>query len=436
MLKSRFKIIKKLFGADEDHPLGFRVRLFNIMAAAGIIICLIIGISGIFIGASLFNFLICMLAMVISIALLWYSFTSGKYQLCYTITCFCIFLILFPALFFSGGGYYSSSPSFFVFAILFTIFMLEGKKMIIMTIAELVVYVSICIYAYYNKDKIVFFNNEKAEVIDIIIGFVVASIALGVTMALHLNSYNKRQTELETARKQVEEYAKMKSELFAGMSHEMRTPLTVMSAYAQFAVEQIKESGANKQTLADLATISDEAKRLAEMADSTLKILMTSSATYNLNLMKKNPVDIGELSSRLVHLLKPIALRKEKILSAEIAENIPIINGDADALMQLLWNLMQNAITHSNGKSVIVNVDQYTFDDNFKGIKLIIKDDGTGIELEILPFIFEHGISGKEGGSGIGLSICRYIANRHGGDISIVSGTDGVSVSVLLRELM
>jgi len=436
MFKSLFKIINKLFGADEYHPLGFRVRLFNIMAAAGIIICLIIGISGIFIGASLFNFLICMLALAISVILLWYSYTSGKYQLCYTITCFFIFIILFPALFFTGGGYYSSSPSFFVFAILFTIFMLEGKKMIIMTTSELIIYISICIYAYYNQDKINFFENESSVIIDIIIGFVVSSIALGVTMALHLNSYNKRQTELETARKQVEEYAKMKSELFAGMSHEMRTPLTVMSAYAQFAVEQIKESGANEQTLADLATISDEAKRLAEMADSTLKILMTFSATYNLDMMKNMPVDIGGLSSRLVHLLKPIALRKEKILSVEIAENIPIINGDADALMQLLWNLLQNAISHSNGKSVIVYVDPYSFDDNFKGIKLIIRDDGTGIEPEILPFIFERGISGKEGGSGMGLSICRYITKRHGGDISIESGPEGVSVSVLLRELM
>ena len=53
----------------------------------------------------------------------------------------------------------------------------------------------------------------------------------------------------------------------------MRTPLTVMSGYAQFAVEQIRVSGANEQTLADLFTISEEAKRLAEMADGTQKIL-------------------------------------------------------------------------------------------------------------------------------------------------------------------
>ena len=118
-------------------------------------------------------------------------------------------------------------------------------------------------------------------------------------MALHFRLYKQRQKELEAARRQVEEYARMKSELFTGMSHEMRTPLTVMSAYAQFAVEQIRESGANEQTLDDLATISDEAKRLAEMADGTLKILMSGSGgtdeSETDDQQKNTPVDAGDL---------------------------------------------------------------------------------------------------------------------------------------------
>ncbi|MDR0464837.1 MAG: HAMP domain-containing histidine kinase [Treponema sp.] len=428
MINSMLKIVKKLFSASLD----FRVRLFNILAAAGIFISLIICVSGFFTDAGLANFLINFLTMVLSAALLRYSYVSGKYQLCYTISCFAIFLTLFPAMFFSAGGIHSGMPSFFIFAVLFTVFMLEGKKMIIMSILELSVYTSICIFSYFNPQTVIFFKTEADVLVDIITGFIVASAALGITMALHLRLYNRRQRELEAARKQVEEYSKIKSELFAGMSHEMRTPLTVMSAYAQFAVKQIRESGANEKTLADLATISDEAKRLAQMADGTLNILMNSSEQDDTGKRKSFPVNMAGLSSRLVKLLEPVALRNGKKLSIKISDNIPAIHGDADALTQLEWNLLQNAITHSSGKNIMLHIEACG---EKNGVKIMISDDGAGIEPGILPRIFERGVSGKKGGSGIGLSICKDIVLKHNGDISIQSDHTGTSVTALLRGI-
>ncbi|MCL2230824.1 MAG: HAMP domain-containing histidine kinase, partial [Treponema sp.] len=258
-----------------------------------------------------------------------------------------------------------------------------------------------------------------------------------VTMALHFRLYNRRQRELEAARRQVEEYAKIKSKLFAGMSHEMRTPLTVMSAYAQFAVEQIKESlsagqpWANEKILADLATISDEAKRLAEMADGTLKILMAVSEPDEIILQKSIPVDMENLITRLAGLLEPVASRKGKKLTVVTGENIPLISGDADALAQLVWNILQNAITHSDGKNVTLTVSNFE-----NAVKVTTADDGSGIEPKILPHIFEPGVSGKKGGSGIGLSICRDIVKRHNGEINIKSNKEeGTIVTLQMRGI-
>jgi len=442
------KLIKKYFGSQLD----FRVQLFNILAAAGTIVSFIAGVSGLFIGAGLSNFLLNMMTMALSALLFWYSFASGKYQLCYSISIICIFFGLFSFIFFSGGGYHSAMPLYFIFAVLFTIFMLEGRKMVIMTFLEVVYYSSLCVFAFFNPDTVNFLDTEKDFLIDIIIGIIAVSAVLGVTMALHLGKYNMRQNELEDARRQVEEYARMKNELFAGMSHEMRTPLAVMSAYAQFAVEQIKESsaagktGVNEQTIADLATISDEAKRLAVMVDGTLKVLMTVSGTNETGVRKSMPVNMGMLSSRLVRLMEPVALRKGIELSVEVKDDIPEIPGDADALTQLVWNILQNAITHSNGKKIVLHAQA-----DGGGVKIIIYDDGNGIDPEILNHVFERGVSGSGGGSGLGLSICRDIARKHGGDVSIKSksvnsagqpdesedfpGDTGVSVTVLLRGL-
>jgi signal transduction histidine kinase len=200
-----------------------------------------------------------------------------------------------------------------------------------------------------------------------------------------------------------------------------------MSAYAQFAVEQIKEAGANEQTLTDLATISEEAKRLSQLADSTLKVLLVSE-TGEANRRETAPVDIGDLAERLIQLLKPVALRKGQRLTISIKNDIPEIRGDAGELTQLLWNILQNAVSHSGGN---INLAAEAAGG---GVEITVKDDGEGIAPELLPRIFEWGASGKNGGSGIGLSICRDIAKSHNGDISIQNEEGGgVRVTVTLK---
>jgi signal transduction histidine kinase len=343
------------------------------------------------------------------------------------ITIVFIFLILFPIFFFSAGGYHSGMPCFFVFAVLFTIFMLEGPKAFLMAILEIAVYIAICLIAAIYPETVNLLANEAAVLADIIVAFTTVSFSLGITLFFHFRLYNRQQRELEVARKQAEEYARMKSELFADMSHEMRTPLTVMSGYAQYAVEQIRVTGVNEQTLADLATIGDEAKRLAEMADGTLKILMSASSDIQ---HKTTTVDINILTMRLAHLFGAISARKGRKLTADIKDNLPVIQGDIDALTQLLWNILQNAITHSEGDI------WFSADANGEKIRIVVKDNGAGIPPELLPHIFERGVSGREGGSGIGLSICREIAQRHGGDIAIESEPRlGTTVTVEIPTL-
>jgi signal transduction histidine kinase len=419
--------ISNLFGGHLD----FRARLFNIMAVAGILISLFTAVMGVIIGAGLANLLFCLLAMALAVFLIRYSYVSGRYQRSCMITIICVFLGLFPALFFSTGGYHSGMPSFFIFAVLFTVFMLDGKKMAVMTFLELALYSTLCIFAYYNPDKISFFNTEKDILLDIMFGFLSVSVALGVTMTLHLRLYKQRQTELEAARKQVEEYSNMKGELFTGMSHEIRTPLTGISLYAQFVVKEIRESGLNEETLADLAAISGEANRLAELADNTAKILMGTFDKADFLSREESLVDICDITLRLVRLLNPVAVRNGIKLTAEIKANVPAIPGYANILTQLVWNILQNAITHSNAKAVELSVEA-----DAGNVKITVNDDGTGVESDILPRIFERGVSGRKGGSGIGLAICREIAEQHNGKITIKSeGGAGTSVTVILRGI-
>jgi signal transduction histidine kinase len=259
----------------------------------------------------------------------------------------------------------------------------------------------------------------------VILGYFIISTQMIVIEWTRKNKDRK----IDSQRKQLDELNRAKRELFANMSHEMRTPLTVMSAYAQFAVEEIKENGANEQTLADLAAISGEARRLAEMADGTLKILLSETEAPP-DEQKYFPVDIGEISTSIARLFEPVAKRNGRKLAVTIGRDIPQIPGDPGALTQLLWNILQNAIIHSQCKNIDLTVEASGLD-----VTITVRDDGCGINSDILPHIFERGI-GKQGGSGIGLSICREIARRHGGSIDIRSGQGaGTTVTVNLRKI-
>ena len=86
------------------------------------------------------NVLINFALVAISGGLFLYSYYSGKYQCCYLITIVVIFLLVFPVMFFTSGGYRGGMPAFFVFAIIFTVLMLEKRRALIVSLLEILLY--------------------------------------------------------------------------------------------------------------------------------------------------------------------------------------------------------------------------------------------------------------------------------------------------------
>ncbi len=172
--------------------LDFRVRLFNVLAMGGTVISLAMALVGIAAGAGLGNIAVNFISAALSYALLCYSQRTGRYQLCYLITIAAIFLCLFPVMFFTAGGYHSGMPSFFVFAVAFTILMLEGKKAIVMSLIEMTLYLAICLIAFRYPQMVKGWDSEGDLLMDIIVGFVSVSAVLGTMLYLHFRLYNEQ----------------------------------------------------------------------------------------------------------------------------------------------------------------------------------------------------------------------------------------------------
>ena len=268
--------------------LDFRVRLFNVLAMAGMTIGITMAVAGLFTKIGFWNILVNLISAAFAFCLLYYSYRSGKYQQCYMFTTIIIFLILFPVLFFISGGYHSGMPSFFVFAVLFTAFMLEGRKMIVMASIEMLVYIGICLAAYAYPQSVRFFQTEQELLTDIIIGFSSVSLALGVTLSIHFGMYNKQQRELEAAREEALRLSKAKGNFLANMSHEIRTPINVMLGMNEMLMrergsERIRDYSLNIQNAGKtLLALIDNILDMSKIESGKLEIVSENYQTADL----------------------------------------------------------------------------------------------------------------------------------------------------------
>jgi signal transduction histidine kinase len=196
-----------------------------------------------------------------------------------------------------------------------------------------------------------------------------------------------------------------KTALYTQINHDIRTPLTVISNYAQMVMEQLAEGGADEQTVADLHTIRNEAGRLAEMASNALR----SSESGN----RPGPLDIAVIVRQIKEIFAGQMKFSGRGLTAELPEKLPPVWGGADDITRLLWNLMDNAVKHNEQGGIALRAAS-----DGEIVTVTVADEGEGIAPELLPKLFTRGVSGT-GGTGLGLSICREIARKYHGDVTV-----------------
>jgi signal transduction histidine kinase len=416
-----------------NKQLDLRVRLFNILAMAGILVSIVLAIMNIFLKIPL-NAAADLSGALLSCALIVYATRTKRYQIAYMITFIGIFLILFPILFIITGGYRYGMPAFFIFAVAFTVFMLEGRKALLMAGLELLVYIALFFYAYAYPGKMK--NNLADPFWEILICFILVSVSLGISMFLHFKLYNEQQRELEAARQKLSEENAMlervnqlKTEFLANISHELRTPLTVVSGYSQTARSALSELPEAEGVADMMALIASEAERMSLMVGQILDVTRIDE-----NRMALTPAvcSIAEVIQKTLSTYYPILNKNNNKLSLKLPEDLPKALADAPRVSQVLVNLIANAIRHTNKGLIVVSAAA-------RGdfIEISVADNGEGIASDRIPLLFERYKSrdsaktqaGRSTGTGLGLFICKHIVDAHGGRIWIDSA-EGAGTTV------
>jgi signal transduction histidine kinase len=216
--------------------------------------------------------------------------------------------------------------------------------------------------------------------------------------------------------------SRMKSDYLSNISHEMRTPLTIMSGYAQQTEEEIEAGEADGQSMKNLRVVQAEARRLAELAGQVL--YSEKNIQAGIGVIPIKPSDILE---RAAAVCAPILAKNGNRLETVCEPDCPAVSANLDMIVQVLVNFCSNAGRHTKNGLVIFTAKQAG-----EFILFTTQDDGSGIAPELLPSIFERGVSGDDA-TGLGLAICKDVIGQHGGTISIDSEIGkGTSVSFTL----
>ncbi len=221
-------------------------------------------------------------------------------------------------------------------------------------------------------------------------------------------------TTLNETFARIESAFEQQKQFTADASHELRTPLATIQLHQQLALSKDRTPEQYREALAVCQRAAMQMNRLVQ---SLLQLAQLDAVEQT----SRQSVRLDLVVQQALTGLSRIAESKGVVLRSELIE--AVIDGDTGELEQLIVNLVMNAIDHSPSGSVV----EVKLSRSEQSVLLEVLDQGCGIAAEHLPHLFERfyrvdqARDRASGGCGLGLSICKQIAERHHGEIAVTS---------------
>jgi two-component system sensor histidine kinase KdpD len=217
----------------------------------------------------------------------------------------------------------------------------------------------------------------------------------------------------------------MRNTLLSAVAHDHRTPLaTIISAAGALHDQADRLDAARRSRLA--ATILDEATQLARITDNTLQLARLDAVGLDLARDWESPEElIGSVAQRLRQR------DPDQRLRVRVEPGLPLLRCNAVLIVQLIDNLVDNAMQHGGGGPVELQARAER-----SRVVIAVSDSGPGVPPDLLPRLFEPFSRGPAGdvpqgarrGTGVGLALCRAIARVHGGELTLQTRAGGGAV--------
>ena len=241
-----------------------------------------------------------------------------------------------------------------------------------------------------------------------------------------IETFNEMISRLDQSFRQIKQFS-------SDASHELKTPLTILKGEVEVTLRKERSSQEYQQTL---KSNLEEINRMSQIVEDLLLLSKADTGQIRLN---KEDINLTEILNDVVAQIELLARSKGLHLSTSNHHQDIYILGDVLRIRELLMNLIENGIKYTEeGGSIhislqkeapppVLNLSEWEGREKGKFVKIIVSDTGIGIAKEDQERIFnrffrvDKARSREQGGSGLGLSICKWIVEAHQGEIEVES---------------
>jgi PAS domain S-box-containing protein len=216
------------------------------------------------------------------------------------------------------------------------------------------------------------------------------------------------------ARRDAETANRAKDDFLATLSHELRTPLNAIVGWTRMLLDGAMDERSTERAL---RIIDRNAHLQVQLVSDILDVSRVITGGLKLHAQ---PVDLASVIGAALDSVRPAADAKKIQIRSQLAASARFAEGDPQRLQQIVWNLLVNAVkfTPSGG-----TVDVDLLDSGRDAVRIRVSDDGSGIDPDFLPHVFERfrqadgSPSRQHSGLGLGLAIVRHLTELHGGEV-------------------
>ncbi|KIN65012.1 Phosphate regulon sensor protein PhoR (SphS) [Sulfitobacter noctilucicola] len=229
----------------------------------------------------------------------------------------------------------------------------------------------------------------------------------------------------------------MRRDFVANVSHELRTPLTSLMGFIETLSGPARDDAKARDRF--LQIMAGETERMNRLVGDLLSL---SRVEADERVRPTTPVNLRDILQSTLRNLNPLAVDRDVLLRPSFGEDRITLTADADQLLQVFTNLIENAIKYgAPGKFVDIGAETSLHDPAMRGpaVRVTVRDYGNGIAPEHLPRLTERFYRADShrsralGGTGLGLAIVKHILNRHRGRLKIASTVgEGAEFTVIL----
>ncbi len=247
-------------------------------------------------------------------------------------------------------------------------------------------------------------------------------VAFGVLILVFCVELLAGAAWLVVALRRSADLSRLQADFLSKVSHDFRTPLTSIRMFVETLREQRLEDPERRERV--LALLGQETERLSAMIDRLLELARLEAGKIKYQLA---PTNVADLVQAVATRFEPRLDQPGVALTVEVAQGLPLVAADAEALQDVVQNLLDNAFKYTGSdKRISVKVGASPARHR-RGVQIAVHDNGPGIALHEHRRIFEmfyrvdDRLSRATEGSGLGLAFAKHVVSAHGGRIRVDS---------------